>query len=72
MHYYDGSFGGMHLIWWFIWIAFLIWVFLIPTDRAYKKTRKEKPLDILRNRFARGEISKEEFEKSKKILNANN
>ncbi len=72
MHLYDGHFGGMHLIWWFVWIAFLIWVFLIPTNRADKRTRKEEPLDILRDRFARGEISKEEFEESKKLLKADN
>ncbi|MDX1603738.1 MAG: SHOCT domain-containing protein [Salinimicrobium sediminis] len=33
-----------------------------------KKTRREEPLDILRKRFARGEISKEQFEEQKKLL----
>jgi putative membrane protein len=66
MHNYDGFFG-MHLIWWFIWIVFLIWVFMIPTQWG-KKTRREEPLDILRKRFASGEISKEQFEEQKKLL----
>lgn len=68
MHYGDGFFGGMHVIWWLVWIAFLIWVFLGPAGRGYKAREKEEPLDILKKRFARGEISKEEFEDSKKLL----
>jgi len=70
MHFYDGHFGGMHLIWWIIWIAFIAWIFFIPADIPYQKTKKENPLDILKKRFAEGFISKEEFEESKKILNS--
>ncbi|MBK5245597.1 MAG: SHOCT domain-containing protein [Eubacteriaceae bacterium] len=72
MHYYDGSFGGMHLIWWIIWIIFLAWIFFVPADIPYQKSKKENPLEILKKRFAKGEISKEEFEESKKILNSDN
>jgi len=72
MHFYDGHFGGMHLIWWIIWLVFIIWIFFIPTDIPYQKAKKESPLEILKKRFAKGEISKEEFEESKKILNSNN
>ena len=68
MHFYEGHFGGMHLIWWIIWIAFIAWIFFIPADIPYQKTKKENALDILKKRFAKGEISKEEFEESKKIL----
>ena len=70
MHYYDGSFGGMHLIWWFIWIIFIVWIFLIPIDIPYQKSKKESPQDILNKRFAKGEISKEELEEAKIILNS--
>ncbi|MBJ7882578.1 SHOCT domain-containing protein [Gelidibacter salicanalis] len=70
MHFYDGHFGGMHLIWWIIWIILIAWIFFIPADIPYQKTKKESPLDILKKRFAKGEISKEEFEDSKKILNS--
>ncbi|EAQ49990.1 MULTISPECIES: SHOCT domain-containing protein [Flavobacteriaceae] len=72
MHLYDGHFGGMHLIWWIIWIILLAWIFFIPTDIPYQKTKKEDPLDILKKRFAEGFITKEEYEESKKILKSDN
>jgi putative membrane protein len=72
MHYYNGNFGGMHLIWWIIWMGLIIWIFFIPMDIPYQKSKRENPLDILKNRFANGDISKEEFEESKKILNSDN
>lgn len=68
MHYYEGSFWGMHLIWWIIWIILIAWIFFIPANIPYQKSKKENPLDILKTRFAKGELSKEEFEESKKIL----
>lgn len=72
MHYFDGHWGGMHLIWWIIWFILLIWIFFVPYDLPYKKTKNESPLDILKNRFAKGEITKEEYEESKKTLESNN
>ena len=56
MHFYNGHFGGMHLIWWIIWIAFLVWIFFIPADIPYQKTKKESPLDILKSRFAKNSV----------------
>lgn len=38
--------------------------------RRYRNT--ENPMDILDNRFAKGEISKEEYEEQKKTLNTKN
>lgn len=72
MHLYDGHFGGMHLIWWIIWLIFILWIFFIPRDIPYQKTKKEDPLDILKKRFAEGFITKEEYEESKKILKSDN
>lgn len=72
MHYFEGNWGGMHLIWWIIWFILLIWIFFVPYDLPYQRTKNESPLDILKNRFAKGEITKEEYEESKKTLESNN
>lgn len=70
MNYYEGSFGGMHLIWWILWFLFIAWIFFIPADIPYQKSKKESPLDILKKRFAQGEISKEEFNEAKILINS--
>jgi putative membrane protein len=51
---------------------FLIWILFVPADIPYQKSKKESPLDILKRRFANGELSKEEFQESKKILDSDN
>jgi len=55
----------MNFIWWIIWILFLIWLFVTPW--GYHRTR-DTSYDILRKRFASGEITKEEYEEKKAIL----
>ena len=71
MHYYNYHFWGMHFIWWIIWIIFLIWIFATPWNIPGQRTKKDTPLDILKKRFARGEINKEEYEEKKKTLQQN-
>jgi len=68
MHFYDGHFGGMHLVWWIIWIFLLLWIFFMPYDIPFRRKRKEDPLNILKKRFVKGKITKDEYEESKKIL----
>lgn len=68
MHFFDGHWGGMHFIWWIIWFILLMWIFFVPYDIPYQRAKKDDPLRILKKRFANGEISKEEYEESKKIL----
>ncbi len=70
MHFFNGHFGGMHFIWWIIWFILLMWVFFVPYDIPYQRTKQDDPLRILKKRFATGEITKEEYEESKKILNS--
>lgn len=68
MHMYDGHFGGMHLIWWILWLIFIFWIFAIPYDIPGQRKKKETPLDILKKRYAAGEINKNEYEEMKKTL----
>lgn len=64
-------FGGMHMIWWFFWIIILIWIFATPYDLPGQRRNRDTALDILKKRFAKGEITKEEFDEKKKFLNDN-
>ncbi len=70
-HTYNGHFGGMHFIWWIIWFLFIIWIFATPWDIPGQRTKKDSPLDILKKRFASGEITKEELEEGRNIINKN-
>ena len=62
------NFLGMHYIWWIIWLGFLFWIFFIPYSIPGERRKKDSPLDILKKRFASGEITKEQYEEHKKIL----
>ena len=59
----------MHLIWWIIWVVFCYLIFVGPFKRSFKKSIKESPIDILKRRYANGDITKEEYEEKKKTLN---
>ncbi|ABE43128.1 SHOCT domain-containing protein [Polaromonas sp. JS666] len=69
-----GYMMGMHALWWFFWIAAVIAVViaLVFRDRGsppgYREPPRETPHEVLRRRLANGEISAEEYEKRKVIL----
>lgn len=68
-NFYQGyNFFGMHLVWWLLWLLLLIWIFATPYDVPGQRRRKDSPMDILKRRFASGEITKEEYSERKKIL----
>jgi len=67
----DGIFGmGLGWIFWLIIIVVIVWVIFQFKGDSYGhyRSRTESPLDILKKRFASGEIDKAEFEKMKKDL----
>ncbi len=66
--FYDHYFGGMHLVWWFVWIMLLFWIFALPYNIPFQRTPKVSLLDILQRRFALGEITNEEYQEKKNIL----
>lgn len=58
---------------WFFWIIILgviIWGILQFTNRNQQSNKAdlETPLDILKKRYAKGEITKEEFEEMEKKI----
>lgn len=71
----NGMFGGMWFGWlfWIVLIAVIVWAIVrfnnrnLPTNST-NIVEKETPLDILKKRYAKGEITKEEFERTKKDL----
>jgi putative membrane protein len=68
MHWGDYGWGmGFGWIWMiFIWVLVVLGVvYLVKLIAASAKRaeQQETPLDILKKRYAKGEISKEEFEK---------
>ncbi|MCY7360373.1 MAG: SHOCT domain-containing protein [Rudanella sp.] len=69
MMFYDGyHFGGMHLLWWFIWAMLLFWIFATPFNIPGQRYRRRSPLDILHDRLASGQISTEQYKEQKQLL----
>ena len=68
MMYNGYHFGGMHFIWWFIWIMFLLTIFASPYEIPGQRSRRQSPLDILQNRLASGQITNEEYQEKKTML----
>jgi putative membrane protein len=71
-HMMDFGFGGIFM--WLIFLAvaaFLIYIFVIQPRRSGESgggQPRETPLDILKKRYAKGDITKEEFESLKKDI----
>ncbi len=70
--FHDGFFmGGMWFGWifWIVIIAVVVYLIIRLTNQNTHTTNKtENALDILKKRYAKGEISKEEFEEKKKDI----
>lgn len=62
--YYE-HFLGMHMFWWLFWLfLFLSFFFFdVPKPRS-----KNNPYRILKDRFAAGEITEEEYRHKKAVL----
>ena len=63
--------GLLTLVFWGAIIALVIWGIKKVTEggnSGKKPSEKHEPLDIARERYAKGEISREQFEQMKKDL----
>jgi putative membrane protein len=79
MHW--GNFSGMGfgdfgfswiftVVFWALVILGVIYLIKYITGSDRKESQRETALDILKKRYARGEINKEEFEEKKKDLSS--
>ncbi len=61
---------GLIILFWLIVVGVVVFVvvYLLKYNDQKKQEQKEKPLEILKERYAKGEISKEEFEGKKQEL----
>jgi putative membrane protein len=70
MMHYGFGYGGIFM--WFIFLAVLgLLVYFIAQSQRTKgptSSRPESPMDVLKKRYAGGEITKEEFDRIKKDL----
>ena len=78
--FYGWGFGGLGGFWWIMQIVMIIFwglivwgiVMLVRRGRAgcctTSDSRSESAIDILKRRYALGEIGKDEFEEKKKAL----
>jgi len=48
----------------------IFWIFAIPFDIPGQRKKKDSPLEILKRRFAIGEITNDEYHEKKKILDS--
>lgn len=71
MHGY-GFGGGFMMLWWVLVVVAIVVLVLWLTKAPQRgsSTGRDPALDILRERYARGEIDEQEFEKKKHDLTA--
>lgn len=68
-HALGWSFIGMHIFWWLFWIALISTAFATFTPVPKNQLKSGlRALDILRRRYAAGQVSTEEYERRKEVL----
>lgn len=63
----NGHYWGMGWGMWFIPLLIILIVYLLIKNNSQSKSQ-ETPLEILKRRYAKGEITKEEYEQVKSDL----
>jgi len=65
------AWSGMDLdawLWMFVWILALLGMVWLLVRGSHTGTSEQDALEIIRTRFARGEIDKDEYERARDLL----
>ena len=67
--YYENMMG-MHAVWWVFWVGLVISLLFLSggNNSARRGKNRETPHEALRRRLASGEVSTDEYEKRKMLL----
>lgn len=67
---WDWGFGGMHFFWWLFWVISIVvfFSFAMPVRRVRYAEFRSTPLDVLRKRYAAGELTTAEFDERRDRL----
>ena len=70
--YYENMMG-MHAVWWVFWVGLVISLLFWSggSNSARRGKNRETPHEALRRRLASGEVSTDEYEKRKMLLDRN-
>lgn len=69
--YWGYHYWGMHLFWWFFWLAIVVLLLATGWPRSRIVARgagRDAALDALRMRYAAGEIDEEEYQERLAVL----
>lgn len=66
--FYDNYYYGMNPIWWVIWVILILWIFAVPYAIPGQRHKKDNAFEVLRKRFAAGQITTQEYTQAKEIL----
>lgn len=70
--FYDGGFfmGGMHFLWWIFWVTLIGVIVFYGWGRPGEQRRRprETTHEVLRRRLASGEITPDQYEERKALL----
>lgn len=70
MHFGFGGFGGLGMVifWISIVVMLIVFIRLLIDSFSKRESTSRAPLEILKERYAAGEITREEFEEKKHDL----
>jgi putative membrane protein len=70
MHFMDWFGGGWSMmgLWWVLIIVAAVVLGKWMMDQRTTSSKLESPMEVLKRRYASGEISKEEFEEKKRAI----